>query len=106
MPLLAGESEVSLIVLEFSVFPFSRSLAAACIASVLLNCKNDLKSYTRGRKFKINELDYIINLPRYHITYLTGAGDVVASGTEGGAATGADPGFIRFPDGFFQAHIR
>ena len=39
-------------------------------------------------------------------SYLTGAGEVVASGTVGGAATGALPGLIRFPDGFFQAHIR
>ena len=38
--------------------------------------------------------------------YLTGAGEVVASGAIGGAATGAVPGFIRFPDGFFQAHMR
>ena len=71
MPLLAGESEVSLIVLEFSVFPFSRSLAAACIASVLLNCKNDLKSYTQAENLKYN----LITLSIYHdIILLTSLG--------------------------------
>ena len=38
--------------------------------------------------------------------YLTAAGDVVASGFIGGAATGAVPGLILFPEGFFHAHIR
>ena len=38
--------------------------------------------------------------------YLTGAGEVVASGAMGGAATGAVPGLIRLPAGFFHAHMR
>ena len=40
------------------------------------------------------------------LTRLTAAGDVVASGFIGGAATGAVPGLILFPEGFFHAHIR
>ena len=46
-----------------------------------------------------------VNLQKWCI-HLTAAGDVVASGFIGGAATGAVPGLILFPEGFFHAHIR
>ena len=86
---------------------FSLSLAAATIANVLQIIINTHLAVYSSLISDSKYIYFLTHIKYYRLfSYLTGAGDVVASGTVGGAATGALPGLILFPDGFFQAHIR